>query len=125
MGAVLGLTCTQVPVRMFFKNKDKGSYTNVSLTYDGLWDVVEYWREKGKSGFHVFKYRLKRQSGQPAYSFKTIAVGLYYVILLDHGYYLAVWSVATIVVTYCRDAISVQVQGAWQRHSSHIFRRFV
>lgn len=30
-----------------------------------LWQVHQYWAEKGAAGFTVFKYRLKRIPGQP------------------------------------------------------------
>ncbi|KAI3995184.1 hypothetical protein MKX01_031986 [Papaver californicum] len=35
-------------------------------TYDGLYKVVNYWAEKGTSGFNVFKFVLKRLEGQPS-----------------------------------------------------------
>lgn len=38
------------------------------FTYDGLWDVVEWWGERPKTeynpGFLVYKYRLRRRPGQ-------------------------------------------------------------
>ena len=37
--------------------------------------INRYWKEKGKSGFHVFKYSLKRQKGQPEVSYKFKTVG--------------------------------------------------
>lgn len=41
-----------------------GSGSRIYL-YDGLYRVSEYWVERGKSGFNVFKYRLLRQPDQP------------------------------------------------------------
>ncbi|XP_071441691.1 E3 ubiquitin-protein ligase UHRF1-like [Hetaerina americana] len=34
--------------------------------YDGIYKVVEYWKEKGKSGFDVWRYRLRRDDASPA-----------------------------------------------------------
>jgi len=34
--------------------------------YDGLYKVVDYWPEKGKSGFIVYKYRFRRDDPEPA-----------------------------------------------------------
>ncbi|XP_046382805.1 E3 ubiquitin-protein ligase UHRF1-like [Ischnura elegans] len=34
--------------------------------YDGIYKVVEYWKEKGKSGFDVWRYRLRRDDETPA-----------------------------------------------------------
>lgn len=38
------------------------------FTYDGLWDVVEWWGERPKTeynpGFLVYRYRLRRRPGQ-------------------------------------------------------------
>lgn len=31
--------------------------------YDGLFDVQEYWQERGRSGFVVWRYRLVRRNG--------------------------------------------------------------
>ncbi len=35
------------------------------LWYDGLYDVVAYWQERGSEGLLVLKYRLVRREGQP------------------------------------------------------------
>ncbi|GLJ11792.1 hypothetical protein SUGI_0177150 [Cryptomeria japonica] len=36
-----------------------------SFRYDGLYMVENWWTDKGRSGFWVYKFRLKRQQGQP------------------------------------------------------------
>ncbi|KAF5201487.1 Histone-lysine N-methyltransferase, H3 lysine-9 specific SUVH4 [Thalictrum thalictroides] len=55
-----------VPVRVTRGHACSSSYTGKVYTYDGLYNVSQYWAEKGVSGFTVFKYRLKRNAGQPA-----------------------------------------------------------
>ncbi|KAJ4729557.1 histone-lysine N-methyltransferase, H3 lysine-9 specific SUVH4 [Melia azedarach] len=54
-----------LPVRVIRGHDSSSSYTGKVYTYDGLYKVVQYWAEKGISGFTVFKYRLKRLEGQP------------------------------------------------------------
>ncbi|KAM1014836.1 hypothetical protein ACFX14_044774 [Malus domestica] len=54
-----------VPVRVVRGHDCKSSYVGKVYTYDGLYKVVQYWAEKGLSGFTVFKYRLRRIEGQP------------------------------------------------------------
>ncbi|KAK2666007.1 hypothetical protein Ddye_004581 [Dipteronia dyeriana] len=54
-----------VPVRVIRGHKSSSSYTKKVYTYDGLYKVIQYWAEKGISGFTVFKYRLRRLEGQP------------------------------------------------------------
>lgn len=53
------------PVRVVRGHKSASSYVGKVYTYDGLYKVVQYWAEKGVSGFTVYKYRLKRLDGQP------------------------------------------------------------
>ncbi|MCL7051067.1 hypothetical protein MKW94_025750, partial [Papaver nudicaule] len=55
----------KVPVRVIRGLKCPSSYCGKVYTYDGLYHVVEYWAEKGVSGYTIFKYRLKRIEGQP------------------------------------------------------------
>lgn len=55
-----------VLVRVVRGHECKSSYCGKLYTYDGLYKVVQYWAEKGISGFTVFKYRLRRADGQPA-----------------------------------------------------------
>lgn len=54
-----------VPVRVVRGHECASSYCGRVYTYDGLYKVVQYWAEKGLSGFTVFKYRLRRMEGQP------------------------------------------------------------
>ncbi|XP_042498176.1 uncharacterized protein LOC122076744 isoform X2 [Macadamia integrifolia] len=54
-----------VPVRVIRGHESTSSYCGKVYTYDGLYKVVEYWPEKGVSGFTVFRYRLRRVEGQP------------------------------------------------------------
>ncbi|XVF13830.1 hypothetical protein REPUB_Repub09cG0002100 [Reevesia pubescens] len=54
-----------VPVRVIRGHESASSYSGKVYTYDGLYKVVQYWAEKGISGFTVFKYRLRRLEGQP------------------------------------------------------------
>ncbi|XP_071693048.1 histone-lysine N-methyltransferase, H3 lysine-9 specific SUVH4-like [Rutidosis leptorrhynchoides] len=64
----LGLKHSQeqnVPVRVIRGHQSKTSYVGKVYTYDGLYKVVNNWTEKGKSGFTVFKFKLKRLDGQP------------------------------------------------------------
>ncbi|KAL5707685.1 [histone H3]-lysine(4) N-trimethyltransferase [Ranunculus cassubicifolius] len=53
-----------VPVRVIRGHACAHSYTGKVYTYDGLYKVIQYWAEKGVSGFTVFKYRLRRIEGQ-------------------------------------------------------------
>lgn len=53
------------PVRVVRGHQSKTSYVGKVYTYDGLYKVVDYWAEKGLSGYTVYKFRLKRLDGQP------------------------------------------------------------
>lgn len=55
----------KLPVRVIRGHDSKSSYVGRVYTYDGLYRVVNYWAEKGVSGFTVYKFRLKRLDGQP------------------------------------------------------------
>ncbi|KAJ1268113.1 hypothetical protein BS78_07G111900 [Paspalum vaginatum] len=59
--------CIQMktPVRVIhgFGGNSRTKETS-KFTYDGLYHVVDYWRE-GQSGSKVFKYKLQRIAGQP------------------------------------------------------------
>lgn len=57
-----------VEVRVIRGKKDNGSPSGKIYTYDGLYKVEDHWMDKGKSGFGVFKYRLRRLPGQPELS---------------------------------------------------------
>ncbi|PHT57132.1 Histone-lysine N-methyltransferase, H3 lysine-9 specific SUVH4 [Capsicum baccatum] len=54
-----------VPIRVTRGHRCVNSYVGKVYTYDGLYKVVNYWAEKGISGFTVYKFRLKRIEGQP------------------------------------------------------------
>lgn len=54
-----------VPVRVIRGHESRSSYCGKVYTYDGLYQVVKYWAEKGISGYTVFKFRLRRMPGQP------------------------------------------------------------
>ncbi|KAF5958610.1 hypothetical protein HYC85_005835 [Camellia sinensis] len=54
-----------VPVRVVRGHQSANSYVGKVYTYDGLYKVINYWAEKGVSGFTVYKFRLKRLEGQP------------------------------------------------------------
>ncbi|XP_061355379.1 histone-lysine N-methyltransferase, H3 lysine-9 specific SUVH4-like isoform X2 [Gastrolobium bilobum] len=53
-----------VPVRVVRGHESSSSYSGKVYTYDGLYKVVNYWLEKGISGFIVYKFRLRRLEGQ-------------------------------------------------------------
>ncbi|XP_022928431.1 histone-lysine N-methyltransferase, H3 lysine-9 specific SUVH4-like isoform X2 [Cucurbita moschata] len=53
-----------VPVRVLRGHESASSYCGKLYTYDGLYKVIQYWAEKGISGFTVFKFRLRRIEGQ-------------------------------------------------------------
>ncbi|KAF0444535.1 E3 ubiquitin-protein ligase UHRF1 [Gigaspora margarita] len=36
------------------------------IRYDGLYKLVEYWREKGKAGFYVWRFKMRRDDEEPA-----------------------------------------------------------
>ncbi|KAI4325106.1 hypothetical protein MLD38_030530 [Melastoma candidum] len=54
-----------LPVRVIRGHESVNSYCGKVYSYDGLYKVVDYWPEKGISGFTVFKYLLRRMPGQP------------------------------------------------------------
>ncbi len=55
-----------VPVRVTRgKDLDSKFAPASGYRYDGLYRVEEYWSEKGKQGFKVYRYRLVRLNGQP------------------------------------------------------------
>ncbi|KAL0344191.1 UNVERIFIED_CONTAM: Histone-lysine N-methyltransferase, H3 lysine-9 specific SUVH4 [Sesamum angustifolium] len=66
-GLRIPLNCMEqsVPVRVVRGHKCQNSYVGKVYTYDGLYKVVNYWAEKGVSGFTVYKFRLRRLEGQP------------------------------------------------------------
>ncbi|MED6220910.1 Histone-lysine N-methyltransferase, H3 lysine-9 specific suvh4 [Stylosanthes scabra] len=54
-----------VPVRVIRGHSKASNGATKIYTYDGLYQVVKYWAEKGISGFTVYKFRLRRIEGQP------------------------------------------------------------
>lgn len=62
-----------VPVRVVRGHKCQNSYVGKVYTYDGLYKVVDYWADKGVSGFTVYKFRLKRLDGQPPLTTKEVS----------------------------------------------------
>ncbi|CAL4998505.1 unnamed protein product [Urochloa decumbens] len=67
---------TMTPVRVIhgFKSREEGSHSRakgaIAFTYDGLYRVVDYWRE-GQAGSKVFKYKLLRIPDQPELSHRS------------------------------------------------------
>lgn len=54
-----------IPVRVIRGHQSSNSYSGKVYTYDGLYKIIDYWAERGLSGFTVFKFRLRRLEGQP------------------------------------------------------------
>ncbi|XP_077250897.1 histone-lysine N-methyltransferase family member SUVH2-like [Tasmannia lanceolata] len=54
-----------IEVRVIRGLKSDQSPTGKAYFYDGLYKIVEYWFDKGKSGFGVYKYKIVRIDGQP------------------------------------------------------------
>ncbi|XP_039114745.1 histone-lysine N-methyltransferase, H3 lysine-9 specific SUVH4 [Dioscorea cayenensis subsp. rotundata] len=63
---------TGVPVRVVRGHESTNSYCGKVYTYDGLYQVIKWWGEKGVSGFTVFKYKLRRLDGQPNLTTKQV-----------------------------------------------------
>ncbi|KAL0910100.1 hypothetical protein M5K25_021039 [Dendrobium thyrsiflorum] len=70
---------TQTPVRVIHGFKEKGSDPYEAkgklvstFTYDGLYQVESYWQEIGSHGFNVFKFQLRRMTGQPELAHKEL-----------------------------------------------------
>lgn len=58
----VAISCeNHLPVRVVRgSNKDSIFAPKTGYRYDGLYTVTEYWREKGKSGFIVWRFRLEK-----------------------------------------------------------------
>nr|GMD81670.1 histone-lysine N-methyltransferase family member SUVH9-like [Ipomoea batatas] len=54
-----------IEVRVIRGFKYEGSASGKVYVYDGLYRIVDYWCEVGKSGYGVFKYKLVRIENQP------------------------------------------------------------
>jgi len=57
----------EIDVRVIrgFRYEGGTSSTSKVFVYDGLYKIIEYWFEKGISGFGVYKFMLSRVQGQP------------------------------------------------------------
>ncbi|KAF5182801.1 Histone-lysine N-methyltransferase, H3 lysine-9 specific SUVH4 [Thalictrum thalictroides] len=64
-----------VPVRVIRGHNSTSSYTGRVYTYDGLYRVASYRTVKGKTGFNVFQYQLRRIEGQPALASNQVCFG--------------------------------------------------
>ncbi len=54
------------PIRVTRSSKHKSSYSpKIGYEYAGLYVIEDYWKEKGKSGFYVWRYRLKAYQSNP------------------------------------------------------------
>ncbi len=50
---------SELPVRVIRGALLQSPYSpEVGYRYDGLYQVVDYWRERGRSGFYIWRYRL-------------------------------------------------------------------
>ena len=59
-GLVLSMA-QELPVRVIRGSRHSSPISpSYGYRYDGLYQVVDCWPEKGKSGFVIFRYRLKR-----------------------------------------------------------------
>nr|GMD75433.1 histone-lysine N-methyltransferase family member SUVH9-like [Ipomoea batatas] len=54
-----------IEVRVIRGFKYEGSASGKVYVYDGLYRIVDYWCDVGKSGYGVFKYKLVRIENQP------------------------------------------------------------
>lgn len=56
-----------LPVRVIRRLSDKTFHDKeTGYRYDGLYRVEEYWKERGVSGFYVWRFRLQKISDEPA-----------------------------------------------------------
>ncbi|XP_014753692.1 histone-lysine N-methyltransferase, H3 lysine-9 specific SUVH1 isoform X1 [Brachypodium distachyon] len=52
-------------IRVVRSTRDPFHHSDRIYIYDGLYSIEDSWIEKGKNGFKVFKYKLRREIGQP------------------------------------------------------------
>jgi len=53
-----------LPVRVIRGAVPHSLYSpEIGYRYDGLYRVEDYWRERGRSGFYIWRYRLKKMPG--------------------------------------------------------------
>ena len=64
----LAVSHTQgLPVRVVRGPKLTSPYAPTGgYRYDGLYAVEDYWEDRGKAGFVIWRFRLRRSQGQPA-----------------------------------------------------------
>ncbi|KAL0030547.1 hypothetical protein WJX79_003580 [Trebouxia sp. C0005] len=62
--ALVGNIQLGIPVRVTRRNIEQDAICGAVFIYDGLYNVVKYWLEKGKKGFSVYKYLLRRRPNQ-------------------------------------------------------------
>lgn len=62
----LAISCeNQLPVRVVRgANRHSNFAPEIGYRYDGLYNVTDYWHEKGKSGFTIWRFRLEKISGK-------------------------------------------------------------
>jgi putative restriction endonuclease len=61
-----------LPVRLIRGARHPSPYAPVAgYRYDGLYLVEAYWREVGKSGFYIWRFRLRKIPAQPAQGGRT------------------------------------------------------
>lgn len=65
----LALACNRLhglPVRVIRGATQRSSYSpEVGYRYDGLYRIDDYWREIGRSGFYIWRYRLVKMVNHP------------------------------------------------------------
>ncbi|OWM91116.1 histone-lysine N-methyltransferase family member SUVH2-like [Punica granatum] len=54
-----------IEVRVIRGFRQGACASNKVYVYDGLYRIIDYWLDVGKSGFGVYKYKLSRIEGQP------------------------------------------------------------
>ena len=47
-----------LPVRVIRRTRKGSAYTSPEYRYDGLYRVTDYWSEKGKSGYLIYRFHL-------------------------------------------------------------------
>jgi putative restriction endonuclease len=73
------LACNRLhglPVRLIRGARHPSPYApEAGYRYDGLYMVEDYWREVGKSGFHIWRFRLRKVSAPAAPGACTAGAG--------------------------------------------------
>lgn len=73
--AALAMNVTNgVPVRVIRGYKLESMYAPENgYRYDGLYRVEDYWREKGRSGYYVWRFRLVKVTNEPSPETTTLS----------------------------------------------------